>query len=280
VTTMTTGLAGRAAEPPARFRDLLAAEWLKYRTLRSTPWSLLVSAVAVVAFNVGAAWEHYVYWHMEHVTPAAFIAQGLPLLDAFDTNAALVMMVAASVIGAVAVTGEFSTGLARTTFAAVPARRSGMAAKVSIITAVTTALGTVTAAASFGLTQAILSSRHAGISISYPGALQVVAASALLAPLSALIGAAAGTIARRSAAAVAGSFIILLVLPLIIRDSSRLTAVTAHALPFEAWNRLAAVPYPAGTAYPWTVTGAWIVYAAWTLAAAVLAVTAITRRDL
>ena len=276
---MTTGLAGTAAEPPARFRDLLAAEWLKYRTLRSTPWSLLVTALAVLAFNAGNAWEHYIHWNTEHLTPAGFIAQGLPLLDAFGTNAALVMMVAASAIGAVTIAGEFSTGLARTTFAAVPARHSVMAAKVSIITAVTTALGAVTAAASFGLTQAILSGRHIGISFSYPGALQVVAASALLAPLSALIGATAGAIARRAAAAVAGSFAILLVLPLIIRDSSRPAAVIAHALPFEAWNRLTAVPYPPGTAYPWTVTGAWIVYAAWALAA-VLAVTATTRRDL
>jgi hypothetical protein len=277
---MTAGPTRTAAEPPARFRDLLATEWLKYRTLRSTPWSLLVTAVAVMAFNIGAAWEHYIHWNMEHITPADFIAQGLPLLDAFGTNAALVTMVAASAIGAVAITSEFSTGLARTTFAAVPARQPVMAAKVSIITAVTTVLGAVTAAASFGLTQAILSGRHAGIPISYPGALQVVVASALLAPLSALIGAAAGAIARHAATAVAGSFAILLILPLIIRDSSRLTAVIAHALPFEAWNRLAAVPYPAGTAYPWTVTGAWAVYLAWALAAAVLAVTAITRRDL
>lgn len=280
MTTITTDSAKAAVEPPVRFSDLLAAEWLKYRTLRSTPWSLLITALAVLAFNVGNAWEHYIHWSTEHMTPASFIAQGLPLLDAFGTNAALAMMVAASAIGTIAVTGEFSTGLARTTFVAVPARRSVMAAKVSVIAAVTTVLGAVTAAASFGITQAILSTKHIGISISYPGALQVVIASALLAPVSALIGAAAGTIVRRSAAAVATSFVILLVLPLVIRDSSRVTAVIAHALPFEAWNRLSAVPYPPSTAYPWSVTGAWIIYAVWAVVAAVLAVVAITSRDL
>jgi ABC-2 type transport system permease protein len=79
---------------------------------------------------------------------------------------------------------------------------------------------------------------------------------------------------------VTASFVTLLILPLIIRDSSRLTAVIAHALPFEAWNRLAAVPYPPATAHPWTITGAWTVYAAWALAGTALAVTAVTPRDL
>jgi hypothetical protein len=45
-------------------------------------------------------------------------------------------------------------------------------------------------AGSFGLTQAILSGQHGGVSLSHPGAWRVVVASALLAPLSALVGAA------------------------------------------------------------------------------------------
>jgi hypothetical protein len=280
MTTVTATSAG-TAEPAARFRDLLAAEWLKFRTLRTTPWSFLISALVVLGFSVGAAYEHYHYWHANHMTPADFIAHGLPLLDAFTTNAGIAMMVAASAIGTLAITGEYGTGLIRTTFTAVPARRSVMAAKLSVIAAVMTVFGAVVATASFGLTQAILSARHAGVSIGYPGALRVVAASALLAPVAALAGAAVGAIVRHSAAAVAGSFVILQVLPLIIRDGSHLPAVIAHTLPFEAWNRLVAVPYhPHATAYPWTVTGAWIVLAAWALAAVILAVTTVQRRDL
>ncbi|HEY6788887.1 MAG TPA: hypothetical protein VI365_16390, partial [Trebonia sp.] len=41
----------------------------------------------------------------------------------------------------VTITGEYSTGLIRTTFTAVPARRPGMAAKACVITAVMTAYG-------------------------------------------------------------------------------------------------------------------------------------------
>jgi hypothetical protein len=277
---VTPARAGTTAEPRARFRDLIAAEWLKFRTLRSTPWILAASALIVLALNAGTAYESYHYWHQDDVTPAGFIARGIPLQEAFNTNAGVAMMILASAIGALTITGEYSTGLIRTTFTAVPARRPVMAAKVCVITAVMTVFGMAVAAVSFGLTQAILSGRHAGVSLSHPGTLRVVVASALFAPLSALAGAAVGAIVRHSAAAVAASFVILLVLPLLIRDGSHLPAVIAHALPYDAWNRLVAAPYPpAGTAYPWTVTGAWIVFMAWALAAAVLTMTTVHHRD-
>jgi hypothetical protein len=278
MTTATMSRAELAAEPPARFRDLLSAEWLKFRSLRSTLWSLVISGLVILAFNVGQAYEHYHYWHANRMTPAAFIGHGLPLLDAFTTNAGIAMMIAAGAIGSLAITGEYSTGLIRTTFTAVPARRSVMAAKVSVIAAVMTVFGAAVAAASFGLTQAILSGQHAGVSLSYPGAWRVVVASALLAPLSALVGAAVGTIVRHSAAAVAGSIVILQVLPLLIHDSDHLSAVAAHALPFQAWTRLVTIPYHAGsTAYPWTLTGASVTLAVWALATTTLAVTAVHR---
>ncbi len=105
-------------------------------------------------------------------------------------------------------------------------------------------------------------------------------ASALLAPLSALVGAAVGAIVRHSAAAVGATIVILRAVPLLIHDTSHLPAVIADALPFQAWNRLTAIPFnPVARAYPWTITGAWTVFAVWGLAGAVLAVAAVQRRD-
>ncbi len=286
MTTITTTPVATAVEPRARFRDLLAAEWLKFWSLRSTPWSLVISALAVTAFNVGVAYDHYQHWTDNHETRADFIATRLPLLDAFTTNAGMVMMLAASAIGALAITGEYSTGQIRTTFAAVPARRSLMAAKVCVISVVMTGFGAVTAGASFALTQAILSKQHAGVSIGFPGAWRVVVASALLAPLSALIGAALGAITRRSAAAVISSVLILQMLPIVVTDNRHWAAVIDHALPFSAWMRLVDTLYdPNGTGYahspahPWTITGAWTTYTVWALAAAALTVTSVHRRD-
>jgi hypothetical protein len=267
-------------EPRARFRDLLAAEWLKLWSLRSTSWSLLLTGLAVIALNVGTAYNSRHYWHEQHLAPADFIAKGLPLLDAFTTNAGIIMMIAAGSIGSLVISSEYRTGLIRTTFAAVPARRSVMAAKMAVLTAVMTAFGALVAAISFGVTQAILAGLHSGVSISYPGALRVVVASALFAPLSALVGAALGAVLRHSAAAAISTVMVLLVLPLVVSDNRHWSALLAHALPFSAWLRLVAVPYsPGGTHFPWTVAGAWTVFAVWALLAPAVAVAVVHRRD-
>jgi ABC-2 type transport system permease protein len=279
VTAVTTASARTAAEPRARFGDLVAAEWLKFWSLRPVPWGLLASGLAVLACNAGQAWDHWRYWHQADVSPARFVAEGMPLQDAFTTNAGIVMMIAAAAVGALAITGEYSTGLIRTTFTAVPARRSVLAAKVSVVAAVMTGFGVVVAAASFGVVQTVLSGRHAEVTIGSPGALRVVVASALLAPLSALAGAAAGVVVRHGAAAVAASIVTLQAFPLLIHDGGHTSAIVAHALPFWAWNRLVAIPFDRPGPYPWTLAGAWTMFAVWALAAAVLAITAAPYRD-
>ncbi|MEV0224514.1 ABC transporter permease [Streptomyces sp. NPDC050704] len=278
-TLPTTAVRARVTEPRARFRDLVAAEWTKLWSLRSTPWAFLVSALAVIGFNVGTAYDKYRYWsEADARSRADFVRDGIPLSIAFTANAAMILMLALSAIGATAIVGEYRTGLIRTTFAAVPARRSVMAAKVCVVTTVTTVFGALVSAASFGLTQAVLSARHAGVSIDHPGALRVVVASALLAPVAALVGMALGAVIRHSAATMVANVVILLLLPLVFSADRHWSAVVEHALPAGAWNRLVAVDH-LPVAYPSTVTGAWIVYAAWALVAAAVAVTSVQRRD-
>ncbi|MDX3853613.1 ABC transporter permease [Streptomyces sp. AK02-01A] len=276
---MTTAAVPTVGVPAARFRDLIAAEWIKLWSLRSTAWMYAISALAVIAFNGGAAYDHYRYWYEYDVrSRAAFVSDGLALGDAFTTNAGMVLLLATGAIGAVAITGEYGSGLIRTTFTAVPARASVMAAKACVVTAVMTLFGAAVAGTSFGLTQAILSGRHAGVPFSHPGALRVVVASTLLSPLAALIGMALGVLLRRGAAAVIAVVVLLMVLPLAVSDGRYTTAVVAHAMPFEAWLRLVqAGDRPA--AYPWTLTGAWTVYAVWALVAAAIAVVGVRRRD-
>ncbi|WP_329454079.1 ABC transporter permease [Streptomyces sp. NBC_01497] len=266
-------------EPRARFHDLVAAEWIKLRSLRSTWIAYGATAVAVVAFNTGTAYDTYNHWPQRDAADrAGFLRDGIALQEAFTTNAAMVMMLALGADGAVVIIGEYSTGTIRTTFAAVPARSSVMAAKTVVVLAVTTGFGVIVAGASFGLTQAILGRRGADVPITYPGALTLMLASALLAPVCALTGMAIGSVIRRTAATMIASVVVALVLPLVFTDGRHWSAVAEHATLYQAWNRLAEVSH-SPTAFPWTDGGAWTVYAVWAFTAAGLAVTSAHRRD-
>lgn len=52
---MTTFTVSMAAESRARFRDLVAAEWIKLWSLRSTYWVLGLGALVVIGINVNSA---------------------------------------------------------------------------------------------------------------------------------------------------------------------------------------------------------------------------------
>lgn len=284
---MTTGTAtgtapyaaGTAGEPAARFRDLLAAEWLKLWSLRSTPWAYLVTALAVIGFNVGQAYDTYQYWTDENAGDAdAFIRDGIPLAEAFTSNAVVIHLLAAGAIGAATVAGEYGTGLIRTTFAAVPDRRAVMAAKAAVLAGVTTAFGTLVAFVSFFSTQAILSGRDIGVSLGHPGALRVVLASALLTPVAALTGMALGTLLRHMGSTLVATVAALLVLPMVVSPDRYWSALIAHSLPYPAWRRLTEPGAHFGP-YPWSEGGAWTVYAVWALAAVAVTVFSVNRRD-
>ncbi|MFF1508577.1 ABC transporter permease subunit [Streptomyces sp. NPDC058326] len=266
-------------EPRPRFLDLVASEWLKLWSLRSTGWALLLSTLTVLAFNVGTAWDHYRYWYQYDARSRAdFVANEIPLSDAFTGNASLVLMLCAAAMGATALVGEYGSGLIRTTFAAVPARGALMAAKVLAVTVVQLLFGAVVAGASFWLTQAVLSARGAGLPITHPGALRIVVASALLAPVCALTGMALGALLRRGAVSIVASVVVLLLLPMMLSERRRLTAVLAHGTPARAWQRLA-WPGPVEPPFPWSAGGAWLVYALWAVGAVAVTVLAVRRRD-
>ncbi|MGW6963725.1 ABC transporter permease subunit [Streptomyces zaomyceticus] len=268
-------------EPRPRFVDLVASEWVKLRSLRSTWIAYAVTALAVIAFNAGTAYDMYKYWTAENTTDRAeFIRDGMPLQVAFTGNAAMVMVLALGAIGALAMVGEYSTGTVRTTFAAVPARRSVMAAKAVVVGAVATGFGLFVAGVSFFLTQAILDGRGVGVPLGEPGAHRVVVASALLAPVSALAGMALGTVVRHTAATMIITVGVVLVLPNILSEDRYWSALAGHAMPFRAWERLVDVGSPTPSDFAWSTGGAWTVYALWVLGAAAVAIAGIRRRDL
>jgi ABC-2 type transport system permease protein len=203
------------------------------------------------------------------------------VFDAFPSAGYLTLMLVAGSIGALTVVSEHSSGLIRTTTVAVPARGAVVLAKAVVTAALWTAVGTTISAGSFLVSQAILNGRQAGVPLTQPGVFRALVASALLAPVCALIGLGFGALIRHSATTMVTSVFTLLMLPPIFSQSERWSADINHVMVVSAWKRLVQTwpPDPDSLAYTATVPGSWIVYALWPMIAVVLAVVVVRHRD-
>ena len=124
-------------------------------------------------------------------------AAGAPLVGTFAG------LIAAVVVGTMFVTAEYRRGLIRLTFAASPRRGQVLAAKAIVIGAVTFAAGLAAAAITIPIGLHVLHSNGSPIDpVSASAALQVIAGTAALLALAAVLALAVGTVARRSAGAV------------------------------------------------------------------------------
>jgi ABC-2 type transport system permease protein len=119
------------------------------------------------------------------------------------------------VLGVLAFSTEYASGLIRTTFAAVPHRRAVLAAKAAVVGALTLVAGEVVAFASFALVQAVLSGKHLGVSLSHPGVPGAVLAAGLLLAVVATMGLGLGAIVRHTAGGIA-ALVGLIFLPAIL----------------------------------------------------------------
>lgn len=271
----------RTATAPARFRDLLAAEWIKLRSLRSTYAVLGGGALAAVVVNVQTArfdyGRHADWW-------ADALGSYNWLHSAFGRFPSIALMLIAATVGALAITSEHSTGLIRTTYTAVPARRAVVMAKAAVLVLVMMSTGTFVAATSFGITQAILDGRGGGFSIREPGVLTGVVGTALLPVVGALLGLGIGAAVRHTAAAVFAVFAVILLLPEATKGRTYQWVAEVHEmLPLSAWDVLRNTPFryveggdPFGMP---SLLETWVTFAAWPVVATAVAVAVVHHRD-
>jgi hypothetical protein len=173
-----------------RARDVLISEWTKLRSVRSTYWVLIVTAVVSVAGSMLAAF------------PAGRGAD-LPDPVAFSfIGWAEYPVLAVGILGVLAFTSECATGQIRTTFTAVPRRLTVLAAKTAIVAALALVFGELLAVASFSLTQAILSRHDQGVALSHPGVPGAVLAAGFVLVVVAVTGVGLGAAIRHTAGAI------------------------------------------------------------------------------
>ncbi|OKJ16154.1 hypothetical protein [Kitasatospora sp. CB01950] len=271
-----------ADESRARFRDLLLGEWCKLLSLRSIRWGLLLGLLGLVFLNANAAiadvndWDHFAPAQREFFVPDGALAAS------FTNNACIATLLITGSLGAVSLVSEYATGQIRTTFAAVPARRALLSAKILVLTAVMTAFGVLATGVSFFLTQAVLSGKHAGISLAEPGIWRALLASALLPPVCALTGLGLAALVRHSAATIVTTTTVLLLIPNFLSRNHHWSACLYHATPFRAWQTLHdLVGTPPNPHIPFAAdpAGEWFVYLAWAVGGVLATLVLGSRRD-
>jgi ABC-2 type transport system permease protein len=170
----------------------LKGEWTKLRTLPST-WRTAALAGALAIGFTGAV----------DLNQVSLSAQQRHTFDA--TSASLFgVIIAAALLGALAVrtvTAEYSTGMIRTTFSAMPARRLVLAAKAATVAAFVLPVALLCDIAGFELGQRIFAARHLQVALTHPGVLQAIVFGAVAASLVAIIGVGLGGLIRHTAGA-------------------------------------------------------------------------------
>ncbi len=266
-----TRAARSASTPPPplaiRALDLVASEWTKFRSVRSSFWSLLVAVVTPIAVSavVAVAFAH---------APASGGSRPDPLLP--EVVSLEYAVIAVSVMGVLAFSAEYSTGLIRTTFTAAPRRRAVLAAKAVVLGTVTLGAGELVAFSSFFLVQAVLAGHHQGVSLSRPGVPGAVLAAGILLCVCTMLGLALGSIIRHTAGGIAATIAVIL-LPGILGLlpppwSGRLGRFTL----LEAARQVTAL-HPAANLFAPGLS--LLVLLGWPAAALAVAAVLITRRD-
>jgi ABC-2 type transport system permease protein len=204
---MTTMIGPTAPAVPA-YRDdqrvtqarVIRSEWTKLRSLPSSAWSLLVAVVLMVGF--GALYCGVRVARPPH-DPAAIAS-----FDPTSISLAGVQLaqIAIGILGVLLFTGEYATGMIRTSFAAVPTRLPVLWGKAVGFALALLALCVPATFAAFLVGQSILSSGQLDTTLRQPGTARAVLGAALYLAAVGLFGLGLGALLRSTAAAVGALF--------------------------------------------------------------------------
>jgi ABC-type transport system involved in multi-copper enzyme maturation permease subunit len=248
------------------------SEWTKLRSLRSTRWALLVTLVLIIGIGIlactvfAARWPHLSLGDRLRFRPLRVSLAGVGLAQ-----------LSIGVLGVLVISGEYTTGMIRSTFSAVPKRLPVLWAKVGVFAAVTFAVSLPAVLIVFFAGQSILSSRHIQIAFSHPGVARAVLGASLFLTVMGVFGLGIGAIVRHTAGGIVTLVGIMFVLPPILGllPSSWSNAVNPY-LPSNAASVLWTITPEAHTLSPWAGFALFCGYAAASLA---IAAVLLARRD-
>jgi len=204
-----TAPARPATKSHLTFPHLLRSEWIKFWTVRSTAWSLSTYFIVTVALIV----------LLSLAVKSAGPNDGPPgpddVLAPFSVASQL-GQIALVVLAALAITGEYSTGMIRSSLTAAPRRTAVIWSKFLVLGGVFLVLSVIATGLGAVLQQAFFGD-DLPLDLGDPQILRALFGSALYVTTISLLSFALGALLRQSAAAIATLLGVLLVLPLLFQ---------------------------------------------------------------
>lgn len=252
---------------------VVVSEWTKLRSVRSTRWSLLIAGLLTIGFPLLFAAVTSSRWgHM-----SASERAGRNPLDVALAGVN-VSQLAIAVLGVLAITAEYSTGMIRASFTAVPKRLPVLWAKLGVFSVVAFALSLPAVLIAFFASQAILSRHHIlQISFSHAGVARSVIGGAVYLMLVGAFAMALGAIIRNTAGGISAFAAIFFVIPplLNVLPASWNNAINPY-LPSEAARSIFSLTHGAHSLAPGPGLALFVGY---TLLAIAIAAVLLVRRD-
>jgi ABC-2 type transport system permease protein len=265
---------GRVTRPRGRVTQarVFRSEWTKLYSLRSTRYSLLATVIMTIGFGMIASAATVSRW-------ASMTAADKASFDPLSTSLLGVRfgVLAIGVLGVLLIAGEYSTGMIRSTMAAVPKRLPILWGKAGVYGLVALVLAVPASFIAFFAGQAILSGQHIQIAFSHAGVPLAVVGAAVYLTLVGLFAMGLGAIMRNTAAGIATFAGVMFVIPPLISilPSSIANSIDPY-LPSNAGQAMMQIGHHVNTLSPWAGFAVFAGYVAVTIAAAAIL---LIRRD-
>lgn len=243
------------------FRNVLASEWTKLRSVRSTYWSILIAIILGIGLSAaicaGTAASYSDFSLHDRLTFDA---------TAISTSGLFFAQLALGVFAIVTMTAEYSTGSIRATMAAVPRRGYVLAAKAVMVGALSSVVAIGIAFAAFGIGQLIFARHGLSVGLADPGVFRAVAGSGLYIGGLVLLALGLATIIRHTAGAITALVAIVFIVPVV---SNLLPASLQHEvsryLPANAGSAITATVNVPELLTPWVGFAVFLGWAALSL---------------
>jgi ABC-type transport system involved in multi-copper enzyme maturation permease subunit len=233
---------------------VVAAEWTKFSSLRSTWITTGISVVLLITFGM--------------IASASFSGDGLSAVDLALSGSTLAAL-SVGVLGVLLGASEYTTGMIRATLAAVPRRLPVLWSKSVVAGLAALVAMTAGAFAAFALGSAVLNEAVGGLSLGDDGVLRALFSAGLYLGLVAVLGVALGVLVRSSAGAIAILAGLLLIVPgLAALLPDRISEAITPYLPSNAGSAVMALTQGDSTLAPWTGLAVFAGYVVVALAAA------------